>query len=166
MNATSRNTPLHGFVSGTVAETGEDTLRLIALLPAPLGLEDRLQAGLRAAPRAGRVLAWPAALRPGSDWMRSAAAATIVFAVVGGGWGVYTRVQPAPQAKVIQMPARATAPGGFSPAGAVRTPTTFHGPVVTQPAAGQVKILPRTAQKTNQRPQVNVAGQAAAPAAK
>ncbi len=42
------------------ADSGEDTLRLIASLPAPAGLEDRVHKALRAAPRSGRVLAWPA----------------------------------------------------------------------------------------------------------
>jgi hypothetical protein len=62
--------------------------------------------------------------------MRSAAAAAIVFVVVGGGWGVYSRVQQPQAAKVITMPARVAAPGGFSNAGAMRTPNTLNGPVV------------------------------------
>jgi hypothetical protein len=70
----------------TGRETGEATLRLIAQLPAPEGLEDRVQAQLRVAPRRARVLSWPAVLRSDSQWMRSAAAAAIVFVVVGGGW--------------------------------------------------------------------------------
>jgi hypothetical protein len=111
----------------------EETLRLIASLPAPEGLEDHVHAALRAAPRRGRVLAWPRAIRPESSWMRSAAAAAIVFVVAGGGWGVYTRVEKNQPAKVIVMPARMPAPGGFSGAGAMRTPLTLPGPVVPQP---------------------------------
>ena len=36
--------------------------------------------------------------------MRGAAAAAIVFVVAGGGWGIYTRVQPSQPAKVMVMP--------------------------------------------------------------
>jgi hypothetical protein len=116
-------------------------LHLIAQLPAPRGLEDRVIAGLNTAPRKGRLLQWPEMLRPGSSWMRSAAAAAIVFVVAGGGWGIYTRVQPAQTTKVIVMP-RAGAGGGFSSAGAMRTPQTLDGPVLAEPVtplAGSAK---------------------------
>jgi hypothetical protein len=66
--------------------------------------------------------------------MRTAAAAAIVFVVAGGGWGVYTRVEHNQPAKVIVMPARMPAPGGFSGAGAMRTPLTLPGPAAPQPA--------------------------------
>jgi hypothetical protein len=67
--------------------------------------------------------------------MRSAAAAAIVFVVAGGGWGVYMRVEQQNQpAKVIVMPARIPVPGGFSGAGAMRTPLTLPGPAAPQPA--------------------------------
>jgi len=117
----------------TGRETGEDTLRLIAQLPAPEGIEDRVRAELRAAPRRARVLSWPAALRSDSPWMRSAAAAAIVFVVAGGGWGVYARVQQPQLARVIVMPPRVAAPGSFSSAAAIRTPNTLNGPVVANP---------------------------------
>jgi hypothetical protein len=117
--------------------SAEETLRIVAVLPAPAGLEDRVHAALRNAPRRGRVLAWPEALRPQSGWMRTAAAAAIVFVVAGGGWGVYTRVeQNRPgklPGKVIVMP-RLGAPGGFSGANAVRTPQTLTGPIVNTTA--------------------------------
>jgi hypothetical protein len=118
------------------ALTGEETLRLLAGLPAPAGLEDRLRQALSTAPRQasqpGRLLAWPAALRctAGNNWLRSAAAAAIVFVVIGGGWGVYSRVQPGPAPKTAVLPVR----GGFSSAGAVRTPVTLPGPAAVQPA--------------------------------
>ncbi len=115
-------------------DCGEDTLRLVAGLPAPAGLEERVHKALRAAPRNGRVLAWPARLRARtvleSHWVRAAAAAAIVFVVVGGGWGVYSRVQPGPGGKVIVMPQRAPSSGGFQGAGAIRTPETLPGPKV------------------------------------
>ena len=90
MNTTNQN----AFANDSV----EATLRLIANLPAPKGLEDRINASLRTAqqsvPRKGRLLSWPGTkFRPGSDWMRSAAAAAIVLVVAGGGWGIYSHVQ-------------------------------------------------------------------------
>jgi hypothetical protein len=124
------------------AASAEDTLRLIARLSAPAGLEDRLMAGLHSPPRRGRLLQWPAILHPGSSWMRSAAAAAIVLVVAGGGWGIYTRVQPAQPAqpaKLLVMP-RAGAGSGFSSAGAMRTPQTLQGPVVAEPVASQSAI--------------------------
>jgi len=119
-------------------ETGsaEATLRLVAQLPAPRGLEDRVIAGVHATPRKGRLLQWPEMLRPGSSWMRSAAAAAIVFVVAGGGWGIYTRVQPTQATKVIVMP-RAGVGGGFSNASAMRTPQTLDGPVLAEPVTPQ-----------------------------
>ncbi len=89
--------------SNAAANTVDATLRLIANLPAPEGLAERVQAGLRAemlsAPRRARVLQWPSALRPGHGLMRSAAAAAIVAVVAGGGWSVYSRVQPIQRAR-------------------------------------------------------------------
>jgi hypothetical protein len=129
------NTNLHNAMSSDSGpNSGEDTLRLIAGLPAPAGLEERVHKALRAAPRSGRVLAWPAKFRAKaaleSNWMRAAAAAAIVFVVVGGGWGVYSRVQPGPAGKVIVMPQPMPSSGGFSGAGAIRTPATIPGPKV------------------------------------
>jgi hypothetical protein len=116
----------------------EQTLRLIAGLSAPEGLEDRVQTGLRGrqidAPRSARILAWPA-LRPASSWMRTAAAAAIVLVVAGGGWGVYSHVLPPQSAKVIVMPPRVVSPGGFSNAGAMHVPNTLNGPMIANPAA-------------------------------
>lgn len=138
--------------------SAEETLRLIARLPAPEGLEERVQAGLHAdrssEPRTARILDWPVVLRPGSNWMRSAAAAAIVFVVVGGGWGVYTRVQQTQPARVIAMPPRVVAPGGFSSAGAMRTPNTLNGPVVAHPVTAkpvQGQDAARTPQKSKRR---------------
>ncbi len=129
--------------------SAEETLRLVASLPAPAGLEDRVHAGLRAAAERGpqrrilvagvssrgRVLAWPSRFHPQSSWMRTAAAAAIVFVVAGGGWGVYTHVQRSQPARVIAMPARMPAAGGFSSLGAMRTPETLPGPTAPKPAA-------------------------------
>jgi hypothetical protein len=67
--------------------------------------------------------------------MRTAAAAAIVFVIAGGGWGVYTRVEQNQPAKVIVMAPRVVTPGGFSGAGAMRTPDTLPGPRLVRPAA-------------------------------
>jgi hypothetical protein len=120
------------------AEAAEETLRLVAALPVPMGLEDRVKAGLHAAAQNGNVLHWPTSSRRGGGWMkgtaaRAAAAAAIVFVVAGGGWGVYSRVQPVQSPKVIAMPQRINSSGGFSNAGAMRTPQTLTGPVLAHP---------------------------------
>jgi len=125
--------PHNPISSASVRDSGEETLRLIASLPAPTGLEDRIHAALRGTPRRGRVLAWRWALNPERSWMRTAAAAAIVFVVAGGGWGVYTRVQQNQPPRVIVMPPRIPVEGGFSGAGAIRVPQTVPGPVVKQP---------------------------------
>jgi hypothetical protein len=141
MTSTSQNAYSYNSISATgpqaVSDSVESTLRLIARLPVPEGLERRVISGLNAAPRAVRVLHWPAALHPSRSWMRGAAAAAIVFVVAGGGWGVYTRVQPSQPARVLVMPPRAGAGGGFSSAGAMRTPQTLNGPMVANPIAAQ-----------------------------
>jgi hypothetical protein len=139
-----KSNPHNPNASGETQETGEATLRLIASLPAPAGLEERVHAALRRAPRGGRVLAWPSISQSG--WMRTAAAAAIVFVVAGGGWGVYTRVEQGQPAKVIVMPPRMAGPGGFSSAGAMRTPQTLTRP--TAPATAKPPaVQPKTAAK-------------------
>lgn len=138
-----------GFNSGSPLGDADRTLRLMAGLPAPEGLEDRIHAKLRNAPRsgfrAGRILQWPAGLRSTGQWIRSsamrgAAAAAIVFVVAGGGWGIYTRVQPN---KVIVMPARMGSQG-FSGAKAMRTPDPFAAPRVAVPAAVPAPVPDRS----------------------
>ena len=133
--------------SGSASSSAEQTLHLIAQLPSPEGLEDRVIAGLHHAPRRGRVLYWPRTLGgSGGAWMRGAAAAAIVFVVAGGGWGIYMRVEPAQPARILVMP-RAGATGGFSGAGAMRTPETLHGPVVARPVTDK-PTDPKTVKKT------------------
>jgi hypothetical protein len=122
----------------------EATLRLIARLPAPEGLEDRVQAGLRAAPRSAKVLAWPGAFSPAGGWLRAAAAAAIVFVVAGGGLGIYSRVAPGVPAHGVVGP-RLAAPGGFTEGNAVRRPQTLVGPVAPQPATTKPKTAAKAA---------------------
>jgi len=122
----------------------EATLRLIARLSAPEGLEERVQASLRVAPASGkaRMLAWPMARRLDNAWMRSAAAAAIVAVVAGGSWGIYSRVQPAQPSRAITAPPRVSTQGGFSSAGAMRTPQTLNGPMVVEHPAAALPALP------------------------
>lgn len=131
MNSTRENSTAGTSGSGDF----EDTLRLIARLSAPEGLEERVQAGLRVAPASGsaRILAWPAALRWDSTWMRSAAAAAIVAVIIGGSFGVYSRVQSIQPIRAITVPLHLSTQGGFSNAGAMRLPQTLNGPIVEAP---------------------------------
>lgn len=154
------NPPTHNaFIppAGPGPGEAENTLRLIASLPVPEGLEDRLKDGLRAAPRTGRVLQWPAALRPNQGWLQSkvargAAAAAIVIVVAGGGWGMYSRVQPVQAPEAIAMP-HVAAPGGFSSAGAMRTPQTLKGPVLAHPVTASPKQPAPAARDKDKAPQ-------------
>ncbi|HME58721.1 MAG TPA: hypothetical protein VKF63_10320 [Terracidiphilus sp.] len=125
----------------------ESTLRLIARISAPEGLEERVQAGLRveasAASGKARILRWPEALRlnytklQNLAWVqnlaRTAAAAAIVAVVVGGGWGISSHFHPALPSSAVAVPSHNGGQGGFSSAGAMRTPQTLNGPVVTHP---------------------------------
>jgi hypothetical protein len=131
----------------------DETLRMIARMPVPERLEERVKAGLQLAEKPGRVLGWPAERRgesvgvPGgwmrAGWARGAAAAAIALVVVGGGWGIYARVEPAQSAKIVAMPA-AKQNGAFSEAGAMRRPQTLVGPTVkpkpAAPKAGRAVI--------------------------
>ena len=116
-------------------ESLDATLHLLANLPAPAGLVDRVFAGMMATPRKARVLEWPQPLYS-RDWVRGIAAAAIVLAVGGGGWGLYSHVKPISPAAAGE-PARAVAaprtsfqPGGFSSAEMIRRPQTLNGPPV------------------------------------
>jgi hypothetical protein len=159
MNTKSDNAMNSDSGHNSGPNSGEDTLRLIAGLPAPAGLEERVHKALRAAPRShvlgsGRVLAWPAGFRAKiasgavmeSNWMRAAAAAAIVFVVVGGGWGVYSRVQPGPAGKVIVMPQLMPSSGGGI-SGAIRTPLTIPGPKVRDQGTEGTRDLGTRAEK-------------------
>lgn len=140
----------NGLSNHSSVGEAEKTLRLIARLPAPQGLEDRVQAGLRTAPRSARVLAWPGPLPLDAGWLRAAAAAAIVFVVAGGGWGVYSRVQPGQPTHGIAGP-RIAAPGGFTEGGAVRRPQTLVGPIVS-PAATHTATAAAAKPKTQAKP--------------
>jgi hypothetical protein len=151
-NVFSRN-PISDAEREAASGSAEATLRLIARLPASQGLEDRVMAGLKSAPRTARILHWPSMLQPTGTWMRGAAAAAIVFVVAGGGLGIYSHVQPGQPSRVIVMPPRVGAASGFSNAGAMRTPETLNGPVLAKPAIAQPLIAqPEIAQPLQTKP--------------
>jgi len=134
----------------------EETLRLIARLSAPEGLEERVQAGLRKAKSANhssaRILAWPEGLGLSHARLqnlgRMAAAAAIVAVVLGGSWRISSRFQPAQPASAIVLPPHNAAQGSFSSAGAMRTPQTLNGPIVSvTTAAHPAASTPKPAAK-------------------
>jgi hypothetical protein len=136
MNLTMQN----HVTSSASARDAEETLRLIANLPAPEGLEDRIHAALATVPHRARVLSWPSDTR----WIhgtlgRAAAAAAIVCVVAGGSWQVYSRVHPAHTPEAIAAP-HIAAPGGFSSANAIRKPKTLDGPTLTHPLPGPMQV--------------------------
>ncbi len=168
------NSP-NGHVSHSKAASrageAEETLRLISSLPAPVGLENRVKFAVRTARRRGGVLEWPVEFRSGGGWTHStmarcAAAAAIVAVVAGGGWGLYSRVQPAPAPAAVLLP-HVTASGGFSNAGAMRTPQTLNGTVLNHMAASQtihshatVKTRALAAKASHKSGKVNKSGKA------
>jgi len=62
-----------------------------------------------------------------------AAAAAIVLAFAGGGWGVYSHIRVAPVPSALLEPQLPNGAGRFSTAGAMHVPQTVEGPVVTAP---------------------------------
>lgn len=122
------------------------TLHLLATLPAPAGLEDRVFAGMVAVPRKARVLEWPQPLYS-RDWVRGIAAAAIVLVVGGGGWGLYSHVKPGEPAQVVTGPRTTFQPGGFSSAEMIRRPQTLNGPPVKR-AEPAVTAKTKTAEET------------------
>lgn len=115
--------------ASAVLKDMDATLRWMATLPVPVGLEDRVFARIVLGPRASRILEWPRPLSS-RDWVRSVAAAAIVVAIGGGGWGIYSRVQPTQPPSAIAAPRIIPEPGRFSSAEMIRRPQTLNGPVV------------------------------------
>lgn len=146
----------------------EETLQLLASLPAPDGLVDRVQAGVRNAPRSAPVLRWPVSMMSGgfvhSSVLRGAAAAAIVCVVAGGGWRIYSHVQPTPSAHMMIAPAHIGGGGAFSSAGAMRTPDTLNGPVLTHVIVAEPQRSADAA-KTAPTPEVVKKHKKAAPSA-
>ena len=96
--------------------SAEETLQLIARLPAPEGLEDRVQAGLKTAPAHGRILHWPVLSAPDGKLDARSSRGSRLFLWSPAGDGASTsRVQPIQPAKVIVMPAQAQARDSQAP---------------------------------------------------
>lgn len=122
----------------------EKTLRLIATLPAPEGIEERIKAGLRSAPRQAALVGWPLAAGRRHGWMqapvlRAAAAAAIVIVVAGGGWEVYSHIRVAAAPTAVTTPPVISGQSGLSAAGTKRVPQTLEGPVIASPAVMKEK---------------------------
>jgi hypothetical protein len=120
----------------------EKTLRQIATLPAPEGIEERVKAGLRTSPRTAQLVRWPSAESSRNSWiqnqaMRAAAAAAIVMVIAGGGWAIYSHIQLAPEPAAVTTPPHLDGHGGLSAAGTKRVPQTLEGPIVTIPVTKQ-----------------------------
>jgi len=160
MNPSTSNQSSNRSGNTAASDAAESTLRLVASLSAPDGLEERVQAALKSAPRAGQILAWPTLARPVSGWGRAAAAAAICFVVAGGGWGVVARLQPG-QAGSAKGPGLAS-PAGLSSSGAMRTPQTLHRPVVPAAVANPVIATAQSAQPVHHRNKPSAAGKVVA----
>lgn len=115
----------------------DETLRLMAKMPAPEGLEERVQRRVDAEMLRGeeqRHSVW-------SLWMprrklQFAGAAVLAAAVAGSAWSVYHGQRAAGNAAVKQAapaPAKSAAGNGFTPAGAVAVPHTL-APIHVAPA--------------------------------
>jgi hypothetical protein len=126
----------------------EQTLRQLAQAPAPAGLQERVQARLAAAARPQKR-DWRAffaeLFEPQSNWRKGLEAAAIVLLVFGVGWGIALSIQqPAPSAQAAPPPVGVTVGGGFSSAGAIRTPQTLQGPAVKATDSADDESAPMT----------------------
>lgn len=122
----------------------EQTLRLIATLPAPPAIEDRIKASLQSAPYRATVIEWPQWSSNGARWMhsagmRAAAAAAIVLVVAGGGWGIYSRIHLPQAPSAVAAPHTINGGGSFNAAGARRVPQTLQKPVIAAPVISKQK---------------------------
>ena len=147
----------NGFDRSAGAIEAEETLRLIASLPAPEGIEERVKAGLRSGPRHAQMIQWPVMAGSGRGWMhssamRAAAAAAIVLVIAGGGWEVYSHIRVVPEPAAVTTPQLIGGQRGFSAAATRRVPQTLEGPVLAVPvtkkqSAISAKEAPSTQQK-------------------
>lgn len=150
----------------------ERSLRLIATLPAPVGIEDRVKSGLRRIPIQTGVIRWPLSSPNRAGWahvsyLRGAAAAAIVLMVAGGGWGVYAHFGQAPSPAADVVPQHIDG-GGFSSAEARRTPKTVEGPAIAIPKTvrqetGEGSVSAQGASRQKKRNRTSIPA-AAAPA--
>lgn len=115
----------------------EETLRQVAKMPAPEGLEERVQRRLDTEMLRGeerRRSVWSLWM-PGRK-LQFAGAAVLAAAVAGSAWSVYHGPRTGGNAAVKQAapaPAKSAAESGFTPAGAVAVPHTL-APIHVAPA--------------------------------
>lgn len=131
----------------------EETLRMVAKLPAPAGLEERVQRRLNAEPlgrEVRRFSIWSLWM-PGRK-LQFAAAGVLATAVAISSWSVYHGRQQAANAnaakQAVAAPAKSTAGSGFAPANAVAVPRTIAPIRVTpapkrKPGAASTKPSPK-----------------------
>ena len=127
----------------------DESLRLLSQVELPAGLEDRLRAGLRLAvtePGSARILSWPTKTGKrvvrSMAWRRAAAAIFLAAAILGCAWSVLWQ-QKSRSASIQQNHpmVRPLPAGGFSNAGAMRTPKTLDGPIAnpqSMPESGKL----------------------------
>jgi hypothetical protein len=145
----------------------EETLRLVAELPPPEELTDRVHARLQAAQiapsRRGFWSYWLPAQR-----FQFAAAAALALAVAGSTWAVYRQhPQPGPAAQTSHpaSPSAASSSqpaGGFGTAGTVRVPPTLN-PIKVPPAPHRKPGAGHAAAKTAPKPAAPPAQSATTP---
>ncbi len=125
MNSSSQN----DFDRNAATIDAEHSLRLIASLPAPVGIEERVKCGLQDASSQTAVIAWPFIPRRGwaqVSYLRAAAAAAIVLMVAGGGWGSPCAFRAGAFAAGNAVPQRIERRRSFR-GGSKRTPKTVDG---------------------------------------
>jgi hypothetical protein len=139
----------------------EETLRLVAQLPAPEELTERVHRRLHAASTSGRRGFW--SLWMPAQRLQFASAALLVVAVAGSAWTVRHAVrggaatgQPALQSSgqsIVQQPARQPAPqaSGFSTAGSEARPASLS-PIKVPPAQKKKPSASRTLTRKTAKP--------------
>jgi hypothetical protein len=123
------------FSSGEApVNEGLETLRLLAEMPAPAGLEDRVHRRISAAHEARKQRSFWSLWKP-AQRLQFAGAAVLMVVIGASSWTVFrgrvvteTPGQPAPASPAPVSPA-----GGFAPAGAERRPSTVN-PIKVPPA--------------------------------
>jgi len=140
----------------------EKTLRLLAELPPPANLTDRVHRRLameEALPeRRGFWSLWMPAQR-----LQYAAAALLVVAVAGSTWSVYrghppAGVKPGAHTQAAPVLPPAASAGGFGSAGAERVPPTLN-PVKVPPAPKKKPSASKTAKPSPKKLAAQPAGQ-------
>ena len=165
MNQNSENLRKPEGQAGDPLIVASETLRLLANVPPPEGLTDRIHARVHR-----RLLAQQSALPARSFWfgwqpaMRAqfAAAVVVLVATAAGSWNLYrihsansatpaSQANHAPSVPVAPAPVpMAASGGGFSTAGAVRMPPTLtplHVPPAPRKKSGAKHVAKKASPK-------------------